>query len=84
MANRYPIIYIRGYAMTSGERDEAAADPFCGSNLGATLYRAANTADRKPQKLVFESSVVRLMSEFQYKHVYQNGFDIMGRLGADA
>lgn len=77
MANRYPIIYIRGYAMTSGERDDAAADPFCGFNLGSTLYRAANSADRRPQKLVFESPVVRLMSEFQYKHVYQNGFDIM-------
>ncbi|MEO6362425.1 MAG: hypothetical protein ABIO71_04285 [Caldimonas sp.] len=26
----HPIIYVRGYAMSEGERDETAADPFCG------------------------------------------------------
>lgn len=77
MAHRYPIIYIRGYAMTVGERNETAADPFCGFNVGSTLYRAAESKTRPPEKLVFESPIVRLMSEFQYQHVYQNGFDIM-------
>ena len=33
----FPIIYVRGYAMTEGERDETAADPFCGFNLGSTV-----------------------------------------------
>ena len=37
----YPIIYVRGYAMTEGERDETASDPFCGFNVGSTVYRAA-------------------------------------------
>lgn len=77
MAHRYPIIYIRGYAMTVGERNETVADPFCGFNIGSTLYRAAERKDRAPEKMVFESPLVRLMSEFQYQHVYQNGFDIM-------
>ncbi len=27
----YPIIYVRGYAMTQGEIDETTVDPFCGS-----------------------------------------------------
>ena len=43
--NRHPIIYVRGYAMTSSERDETAADPFCGFNAGSTVYRA--TVDKK-------------------------------------
>lgn len=77
MTSKYPIIYIRGYAMTVGERNETAADPFCGFNVGSTLYRAAESKHLPPEKLVFESPIVRLMSEFQYQHVYQNGFDIM-------
>jgi hypothetical protein len=77
MANRYPIIYIRGYAMTASERNDTAADPFCGFNVGSTLYRAVDTDDKKPAKFVFESPLVRLVTEYQYKHVYQDGYDIM-------
>jgi hypothetical protein len=36
----HPIIYVRGYAMTQGEIDQTTADPFCGFNLGSTVYRA--------------------------------------------
>lgn len=74
---RYPIIYIRGYAMTDAERNETAADPFCGFNVGSTLYRAANAASKVASKFVFESPLVRLASEYKYQHAYQNGFDIM-------
>lgn len=77
MKNRYPIIYIRGYAMTESERNETAADPFCGFNLGSTLYRAAEGKADKPNKFVFESPLLRLVTEHQYQHVYQNGMDIM-------
>src|SRR6478609_8519359 len=74
---RYPIIYVRGYAMTATERDETTADPFCGFNVGSTVYRA--TVDKKAaaQKFVFESPVVRLLADFQYMSVYQNGLDIL-------
>ncbi len=77
MANRYPIIYVRGYAMTERERNETAADPFCGFNIGSTLYRAVADKNSKPAKFVFESPLVRLVTEFQYQHVYQNGADIV-------
>ncbi len=60
----YPIIYVRGYAMTRGEMDQTSADPFCGFNLGSTVYRAVAERERAPRKYVFESPVVRLMSEF--------------------
>lgn len=73
----YPVIYVRGYAMTQGEIDETTADPFCGFNIGSTVLRA--TADRKqpPRKYVFESPVVRLMSDYGYTEAYEDGHDIL-------
>ena len=73
----YPIIYVRGYAMTRGEMDQTSADPFCGFNLGSTVYRAVAERERPPRKYVFESPVVRLMSEFEYGDVYEDGQDIL-------
>ena len=73
----HPIIYVRGYAMTEGERDETAADPFCGFNVGSTVYRATVDKNAPARKFVFESPVVRLSSDFNYRHVYQNGLDIV-------
>jgi len=73
----YPVIYVRGYAMTRGEMDQTSADPFCGFNLGSTVYRAVAERDRPPRKYVFESPVVRLMSEFGYGDVYEDGQDIL-------
>jgi hypothetical protein len=73
----HPIIYVRGYAMTESERDETTADPFCGFNLGSTVYRATVDKNAPARKFVFESPVVRLSSDFGYRHVYQNGLDIV-------
>jgi hypothetical protein len=72
----YPIIYVRGYAMTRGEIDETTADPFCGFNIGSTVFRA--TVDRnRPRKYVFQSPVLRLASEFGYSDVFVDGVDIV-------
>jgi hypothetical protein len=73
----HPIIYVRGYAMTQSERDETAADPFCGFNVGSTVYRATPQKNGKADKFVFESPVLRLVTDYQYRHVYQNGSDIL-------
>jgi hypothetical protein len=73
----YPIIYVRGYAMNRGEIDETTADPFCGFNLGSTVFRAVPDRNRKPRKYVFESPVVRLASEYGYRDVYEDGYDIV-------
>jgi len=75
----YPIIYVRGYAMTESERNETAADPFCGFNLGSTVYRASTDKRESPKKFVFESPLLRLSAEFGYSDVYENGLDIMDR-----
>ena len=50
----FPIIYIRGYAMTEGERDETASDPFCGFNDGSTVYRASVNKTAPAKKFIFE------------------------------
>ncbi len=60
------------------EMDQTSADPFCGLNLGSTVYRAVAERERAPRKYVFESPVVRLMSEFGYSDVYEDGQDILG------
>lgn len=76
--SRYlPIIYVRGFAMSDSEKDQTAADPFCGFNLGSTVYRAVAGKDKPPRKFVFESPVVRLMSQYRYTDVYEDGNDIL-------
>lgn len=72
----WPIIYVRGYAMTQAEIDETTADPFCGFNLGSTMIRATPGKNTPPRKFVFESPLVRLQSDFGYRDVYENGLDI--------
>ncbi|MDD2769015.1 MAG: hypothetical protein PHT19_09780 [Methylococcus sp.] len=74
----WPIIYVRGYAMTTSEQDDTAADPFCGFNLGSTVYRAT-TNKNKTLKLIFESPLIRLSSEFGYGDVYEDGLDILDK-----
>lgn len=73
----HPIIYVRGYAMTRSEIDETTADPFCGFNLGSTVYRATPDKDKPAKKFIFESPVIRLHSDFGYSDVFENGLDIM-------
>ncbi|MDR2549518.1 MAG: hypothetical protein LBD10_04880 [Desulfobulbus sp.] len=73
----HPIIYVRGYAMTAEEIEETTADPFCGFNLGSTVFRAVPDKKRPPRKFIFQSPVVRLASDFNYENVYQNGCDIL-------
>lgn len=88
----YPIICVRGYAMSENERDETAADPFCGFNLGSTVYRATVDKAVPPKRFIFESPVLRLSSDFGYSDVYEQGADIMdaewqpraGKTGIDA
>ena len=72
----WPIIYVRGYAMTQGEIDDTTADPFCGFNLGSTVYRAGPDKARPPSKFIFESPVVRLGADFGYASIFDAGADL--------
>jgi PGAP1-like protein len=71
----HPIIYVRGYAMTRGEIDDTTADPFCGFNIGSTVFRATPDKNRPPRKFIFESPVLRLGAE-GYSDVFTDGLDI--------
>jgi hypothetical protein len=77
LAAVHPIIYVRGFAATRNEIDETSADPFCGFNLGSTIFRATPDQDRKTRKFVFESPVVRLAKDFGYRDVYVDGSDVV-------
>src|SRR5690349_649197 len=76
-APHHPIIYVRGFAMSQGEIDQTTADPFCGFNLGSTVFRAVPDKKKPPRKHIFESPVVRLATDFNYSDVYEDGYDIV-------
>lgn len=66
-----PIIYVRGYAGLQSEVEDAVDDPFCGFNTGSTHVRQTDTGE--PEFYVFESPLIRLISDHEYSPVF-NGF----------
>ena len=76
----YPIIYVRGYAMTQGEIDDTVATPYMGFNLGATKIR--QDWQGKVKRHIFESPLIRLMKDYQYEDIYQYGHEREGELSA--
>lgn len=64
-----PIIYLRGYAATQSEINATVDDPFYGFNLGSTHVRV--DADGRPVQFFFESPLVRLITDYGYRDVYQ-------------
>jgi hypothetical protein len=69
----YPIIYVRGYAMTQGEIDDTVATPYMGFNLGATKIR--QDWEGRVRRHIFESPLIRLMKEYKYEDIYQDGHE---------
>ncbi len=70
----YPIIYVRGYAGTEGDIEDTVSDPYMGFNLGSTRLRTVWTGDT--ERYYFESPLVRLMKEFEYRDVYSAGLNM--------
>jgi len=70
----YPIIYIRGYAMTQGAVEDTVADPYMGFNIGSTKIRQLFT--QETVRHIFESPLVRLMKEEQYVDVFEHGSEM--------
>lgn len=67
----YPIIYVRGYAMTEAEIRDTVSTPYMGFELGSTKVRQAS--DGSVRRFFFESPLVRLQKNYQYSDVYQDG-----------
>lgn len=72
----FPIIYVRGYAMTKGEIEATVSTPYMGFNLGATKVR--QDWNGKVVKHIFESPLVRLMKDYNYRDVYVDGKESAG------
>ena len=70
----FPIIYVRGYAMTPGEVADTVATPYMGFNLGATKIR--QRVDGSVQRHIFESPLIRLMKDHGYRDLYSEGSEI--------
>ncbi|MGC4960397.1 esterase/lipase family protein [Gordonia sp. DT101] len=62
---RYPIIYIRGYAGGTAGIDNQVDDPFYGFNEGATHIRVDGNGD--PRFYQFEGPMLRLLIDHDYK-----------------
>lgn len=76
----YPIIYVRGYAMTQSEIAATVATPYMGFNLGATKMR--QDWEGRPVRHIFESPLVRLMKDYGYTDTYADGSEISGDISA--
>ncbi|MCO6413332.1 MAG: hypothetical protein J5I92_11345 [Thiogranum sp.] len=76
----YPIIYVRGYAMTPGEVAETVSTPYMGFNLGATKVR--QSWDGRVHRHVFESPLIRLMKDYGYCDTYAGGTENIGPIPA--
>ncbi len=66
-----PIIYVRGYAGSDAEVDGTVADPYMGFNVGATVVR--QDWEGVVHRHYFESPLVRLMKDHEYRDVYHVG-----------
>jgi len=76
----YPIIYVRGYAMTKAEIAAAVSTPYMGFNLGATKARQDWRGD--VVRHIFESPLVRLMKDYGYGDIYDKGKEMQGPIPA--
>ena len=76
-----PIIYLRGFTFGHGGTEATVDDPFYGFNTGSTHVRQDETG--QPVFYVFESPVLRLLSDHGYRDSYitgvQAGLDAKGQ-----
>lgn len=75
-----PIVYLRGFTFGHGGTEATVDDPFYGFNSGSTHVRQDETG--QPTFYVFESPVLRLLSDHGYRDSYiagvQAGLDQQG------
>ena len=74
----YPIIYVRGYAMTQHEIEATVATPYMGFNLGATKTR--QDWQGGTVRHIFESPLLRLMKDYGYSDIYSQGTELNDKI----
>lgn len=65
MVQKLPIVYVRGFAGSTGGINKAVDDPFYGFNAGSTHVRTAG--DGVPRFYQFESPLLRLVTDEHYR-----------------
>lgn len=80
----FPIIYVRGYAMTEREITETVSTPYMGFNDGATKSRPdpRDPTKKRSYRHIFESPLIRLMKDYEYRDIYLAGSEISERIPA--
>jgi pimeloyl-ACP methyl ester carboxylesterase len=71
MAERLPIVYVRGFAGGTSTIDQEVEDPFYGFNAGSTHVRIGGRGD--PLFHQFESPLLRLMLDHGYQLFVHGG-----------
>ncbi|WP_163577025.1 esterase/lipase family protein [Halomonas faecis] len=70
-ARFHPILYVRGFAMRDREIEDTIHTPYMGFNRGSTRVRQGPGGEL--HTFIFESPVVRLMKDYGYRDIYQDG-----------
>lgn len=78
LAPFYPIIFVRGYAMTPGEVADTTSSPYMGFNLGSAKVR--QSWDKKVLRHIFESPLIRLMKDYGYRDAFADGTELTDRI----
>jgi hypothetical protein len=71
MTEKFPIVYVRGFAGDTSGINKAVADPFYGFNEGSTHVRVGG--DGEPIFYQFESPLLRLHLDEDYQILVQGG-----------
>lgn len=71
----YPIVYVRGFAATSGEREETFYDTYYG--FAATAVEKRNAPPPQfMEPIVFEGQLIRLLKEYGYVDAANGGLTL--------
>jgi hypothetical protein len=70
---KFPVVYVRGYAGPTTGIDAAVDDPFYGFNSGGTHVRV--NGDENPQYYQFEGPMLRLLTDEGYQVLVRGGQD---------
>jgi len=71
----YPIVYVRGFAATAGEREETFFDTYYGYAATAVEKRAA-APPKFVEPIVFEGQLIRFIKEYEYVDAANGGLSL--------
>lgn len=74
----YPVVFVRGYAATKNDVENAVSDPHRGFNIGSSIIKLTNNPDSADQSKAFQHDfpgpLLRLIQEHNYRDALTNRF----------